>query len=38
MPTFTEVAWWFGKCKPKVIIPEPPNLDESFKNRIFEKL
>jgi len=36
--TFTEVAWWFGKCKPKVIIPEPPNVDESFKNRIFEKL
>lgn len=36
--TFTEVAWWFGDCKPKVIIPEPLNLEESFKNRIFEKL
>ncbi len=36
--TFAEVAWWFGDCKPKVIIPEPYNLDESFKNRIFERL
>ena len=36
--TFPEVAWWFGECKPKVIIPEPKNLDESFKNRIFERL
>jgi len=36
--TFTEAAWWFGDCKPKVIIPEPLNLEESFKNRIFEKL
>ena len=36
--TFAEVAWWLGECKPKVIIPEPPNVEESFKNRIFEKL
>ena len=36
--TFAEVAWWLGDCKPKVIIPEPPNVEESFKNRIFEKL
>lgn len=36
--TFTEVAWWIGQCKSKVIIPEPPNVEETFKNRIFEKL
>jgi len=36
--TFTEVAWWFGDTKPRVTIPEPPNLEESFKNRIFQKL
>ena len=36
--TFAEVAWWLGDTKPKVIIPEPYNLDESFKNRIFERL
>ena len=36
--TFTEVAWWFGECKPNVIIPEPPNVDEDFKNRIFERI
>ena len=36
--TFTEVAWWFGECKPNVIIPEPLNVGEDFKNRIFEKL
>ena len=26
--TFTEVAWWFGRCKAKVIIPEPLNYDD----------
>lgn len=36
--TFAEVAWWLGECKPRVIIPEPSNVEESFKNRIFEKL
>ena len=36
--TFAEVAWWLGDCKSRVIIPEPPNVEESFKNRIFEKL
>lgn len=24
--TFTEVAWWFGRCKPKIIIPNPLNV------------
>ena len=36
--TFAEVAWWLGDTKPKVIIPEPYNVEESFKNRIFERL
>jgi hypothetical protein len=36
--TFAEVAWWLGQCKSKVIIPEPVNAEESFKNRIFEIL
>ena len=36
--TFAEVAWWLGQCKSKVIIPEPVNVEESFKNRIFEIL
>lgn len=33
--TFTEVAWWFSKCKSKVIIPLPLNLDINFNNQIF---
>ena len=36
--TFAEVAWWLGGNNPKVVIPEPYNLEESFRNRIFEKL
>ncbi len=36
--TFAEVAWWLGGCKSKVIVPEPSNVEESFKNRIFETL
>lgn len=24
--TFTEVAWWLGKCKSNVIIPKSPNI------------
>lgn len=33
--TFSEVAWWFGKCKSRVIIPRPINFDENFNNLIF---
>ena len=36
--TFAEVAWWFGGCKSKVIIPIPPNVpahigEETFKRK-----
>ena len=34
--TFDEVAWWFGNCKSKVIIPKPINFDEVFHNTIFK--
>lgn len=36
--TFPEVAWWFGNCKSKVLIPKPLNIPDEFNNRIFEKL
>jgi len=35
--SFCEVAWWFSKCKSKVIIPNPINFDEHFNNLIFIK-
>ena len=35
--TFSEVAWWFGECKSKVIIPKPPNISKSFINSVFVK-
>ena len=28
--TFDEVAWWFGGCKSKVIIPTPINFDQQY--------
>lgn len=28
--TFDEVAWWFGGCKSKVIIPMPNNFDQEY--------
>jgi hypothetical protein len=28
--TFDEVAWWFGGCKSKVIIPIPKNFDQKY--------
>jgi len=28
--TFDEVAWWFGGCKSKVIIPTPQNFDQKY--------
>jgi len=28
--TFDEVAWWFSKCKSKVIIPTPKNFDQKY--------
>lgn len=34
--TFDEVAWWFGNCKSKVIIPKPINFDDVFHNHIFK--
>jgi len=36
--TFSEVAWWFGRCNSKVIIPEPQNVPLEFKERIFAKI
>jgi hypothetical protein len=33
--TFTECAWWFGKCKAKVIIPEPLNYDVRENEKLF---
>ena len=36
--TFSEVAWWFGRCNSKVIIPEPSNVPLEFKERIFAKI
>lgn len=30
--TFDEVAWWFGGCKSKVIIPTPKNFDIEYHN------
>lgn len=36
--TFSEVAWWFGGCNSKVIIPEPSNVPLEFKERIFAKI
>lgn len=35
--TFTEVAWWFGGCKAKVIIPEPLNYDVTYNDNLFLK-
>ena len=36
--TFTEMAWWFGKCKPKMeIIINPEKQKEYFKNVKQEK-
>ena len=35
--TFSEIAWWFGKCKSKVVIPKPLNLDQNFVDLVFIK-
>lgn len=35
--TFTEVAWWFGKCKAKVILPDPINYDLNYNDNLFLK-
>jgi len=35
--TFSEVAWWLGGCKSKVIIPKPPNVSQNFVNSVFLK-
>lgn len=35
--TFTEVAWWLGKCEAKVIIPKPLNYDLSYNDILFLK-
>jgi len=35
--TFTELAWWLSECKSKVIIPEPSNVPQNFKEEIFAK-
>ena len=33
--TFTEVAWWFNRCKAKVIIPRPINFDHETNKNLF---
>lgn len=35
--TFTEVSWWLGQCKSKVIIPDPLNYDSSYNDILFLK-
>jgi len=35
--TFTEVAWWFGGCKARVILPKPINYDPSYDDNLFLK-
>ena len=35
--TFDEMAWWFGGCKSKVIIPKPINFDEEYHKLQFIK-
>lgn len=33
--TFTECAWWFGDCKPNVIIPIPLNAPQKIHEETF---
>lgn len=33
--TFTETAWWFGRCKANVIIPQPLNYDFADNDKLF---
>ena len=33
--TFTEVAWWLGKCKSNVIIPKSPNVTPEDEKDFF---
>lgn len=33
--TFTEVSWWLGKCKSKVIIPKSPNITKKDESDFF---
>jgi len=33
--TFTEVAWWLGKCEPNVIIPKSPNITSKDEEDFF---
>ncbi len=35
--SFSEVAWWFGRCKSKVVIPKPLNVDQKFIDDVFVK-
>ena len=35
--TFDEVAWWFSKCKSKVIIPMPRNFDQKYHESQIQK-
>lgn len=35
--TFDEVAWWFGGCKSKVIIPTPTNFDQQYHDSQIQK-
>jgi hypothetical protein len=33
--TFTEVAWWLGRCESTVIIPKPKNVTQKDENDFF---
>lgn len=33
--TFTEVAWWLGRCKSNVIIPKSPNITSKDEEDFF---
>ena len=33
--TFTEVAWWLGRCESTVIIPKPKNVTQEDENDFF---
>lgn len=35
--TFTEMAWWYSKCKSKIILPKPLNYDEKINESLFIK-
>lgn len=33
--TFSEISWWLGKCKSKVIIPKSPNITKKDESDFF---